>query len=456
MYEGFVTHENNSAVNGEANLTFTLYAVESGGTALYQETQTLVVRYGNVSAEIGIVEPIDLSLFRDNADLYVGVAVEDEPELSPRLRLAARPYAASAAYAGDALALQGLGPDDLLIGATPPAANVTYDNTGTGLTATTSQEAINALLARIEMLESETAQLRQHLQSQIDGNADAIESLELVTEDQENRITLLEGQVLDARLTAVEGKTASMFVSKFDGQSAVVFTGVNVVIQNGTGSTSTTDGTGNLVIGYNSMRSDGTDARAGSHNLVLGDENSHTSAAYGSLLSGHHNDIQNAYTATVAGSQNLASGYSASVAGGYGNTASGRYASVAGGRDNTASDNSATVAGGRNNKASFLYASVAGGQNNEASFLYASVAGGYHNEASGNSASVAGGQGNTAGGSNSAVAGGALNTALGSESAVAGGVLNTASGNFSTVSGGYSRTVAGEHDWRAGECFQEQ
>jgi hypothetical protein len=159
MYEGFVTHEDGTVVNGDTELTFSLYDQDSDAPALYQETQTVYVAFGNVSTEIGIVTPLDLSLFRDNTDLFVGVAVENEPELSPRLRLRARPYAASAAYAGDALALQGLDPADLMIGATPPAANVTYDNTDTDLEATTSQDAIRALLARIQALETVTAEL---------------------------------------------------------------------------------------------------------------------------------------------------------------------------------------------------------------------------------------------------------------------------------------------------------
>jgi hypothetical protein len=455
MYEGFVTHEDGSVVNGDAELTFSLYVEERGGTALYQETQTLKVRFGQVSTEIGIVSPLDLSLFRDNTDLYLGVTVNNEPELSPRLRLTGTPYAASAAYAGDALALQGLGPDDLLTGATPPAANVTYDATGTGLSATTSQEAINALLARIQALESEMAQMRQDLQTRIATNADAIatndngiatntgeiDSLESVNEDQENRIALIEGQVLDARLTAVEGKTASMIVSTADGQPAVLFTGVNVVIQNGTGSTSTTDGTGNLVIGYNARRGDGTDARAGSHNLVLGDLNSHTSAAYGSLLSGYRNDVRNAYTATVAGRWNAASGYAASVAGGYGNTASGYDTAVAGGYGNTANGYAASVAGGHGNEAIGDYASVAGGDSNTASGYYASVAGGDSNTASGYYASVAGGW---------------RNEVIGESASVAGGRGNTAGGPFSSVSGGDNRSVTGDYDWRAGDFFQEE
>jgi prefoldin subunit 5 len=187
-YEGFVTHENGSVVNGDTNVTFSLYDVESGGTALYQETQTLYVPFGNLSTEIGIVTPLDLTLFRENTDLYVGVTVEGESELSPRLRLKARPYAASAAYAGDALALQGLDPDDLLTGATPLAANVTYDNAGTGLSATTSQEAINALLARIQALEGQI----NGLQGTVDSQQTTISTLEDTASSQQTTISTLE------------------------------------------------------------------------------------------------------------------------------------------------------------------------------------------------------------------------------------------------------------------------
>ena len=89
-------------------------------------------------------------------------------------------------------------------------------------------------------------------------------------------------------------------------------------MNNGAGATESTNGYGNLVIGYNE---DGSGyARTGSHNLVVGPEHSWTS--YGGLIAGEYNAVTGPYS---------------SVSVGYGNTASGSYSRVSGGAFNTAS-----------------------------------------------------------------------------------------------------------------------
>jgi hypothetical protein len=174
-------------------------------------------------------------------------------------------------------------------------------------------------------------------------------------------------------IAALQAKLASVTVSGND----VTFSGVNVHIVSGSGSTSgPTNGLGNLIIGYNETRNDGTDDRSGSHNLIVGTGNNYS--LYGGL---------------VAGAGNTVSGGYASVCGGTGNVAGAGFASVSGGSHNTASSFASSVSGGSNNSASDYYASVSGGSNNSASGSYASVSGGSNNSASGISASVSGGSG---------------------------------------------------------------
>jgi hypothetical protein len=131
----------------------------------------------------------------------------------------------------------------------------------------------------------------------------------------------------------------------------VQFHDVNVQIVNGMGSTSTSNGLGNLIIGYNEsfsgmppFCSDGNynadantcyghgvwaaDQRTGSHNVIVGYGNSYSQ--YGGLS---------------VGLLNILNGKSASVLGRY-NTASGDFASVTGGNDGTASGYAATLCGG--------------------------------------------------------------------------------------------------------------
>jgi hypothetical protein len=118
-------------------------------------------------------------------------------------------------------------------------------------------------------------------------------------------------------------------------------TGANLHICNGLGNTETTNGLGNLVIGYNETRGDGDD-RTGSHNLVVGQQQNFSS--FGGFVAGLDNNILGPY---------------ASVTGGTGNTATGRGSWIGGGQDNTANAPSDAVSGGQN--------SAVGGESDPAS-----------------------------------------------------------------------------------------
>jgi hypothetical protein len=292
----------------------------------------------------------------------------------------------------------------------------------------------------------------------------------------------------------------------------ITFSGVNVRIVNGTGTTAgPVNGLGNLIVGYDEPRAIGSD-KTGSHNIVVG--RNHNYSSYGGLVAGYQNMISAShasisggfgntasanYASVSGGSNNIASGSAASISGGRSNTASGIRASASGGRNNTASgdyafvgggggfesvdgneafadysavlggsqniagdpdllDHSigerATVSGGIGNTASGDQSSVSGGGGNTASGSYASVSGGHINTASGGYASVSGGYGNTAGGGRASVSGGHSNTASANFSSVSGGYSNTADGERSSVSGGSGRSVSGLYDWRAGNLFE--
>lgn len=131
---------------------------------------------------------------------------------------------------------------------------------------------------------------------------------------------------LEARVAALEALLASVSLNGSD----IVFSGVNVKIVSGTGSTDgAVNGLGNLIVGYNEQRGDGSDDRSGSHNIVGGIRNNFTS--YGGLVVGNTNTISGKNASVTGGTQNTASGFEASVSGGSLNTASGFAASVSGG-----------------------------------------------------------------------------------------------------------------------------
>lgn len=207
----------------------------------------------------------------------------------------------------------------------------------------------------------------------------------------------------------------------------VRFSGVNVQIVNGLEETESTNGLGNLIVGYNEPRggtatevcSDGrydeTDCttnggtwaqnhKSGSHNIVGGTGNAYS--ATGGLVVGLENAINRNYATVTGGRQNTASGATSSVAGGHRNKASGRHAHISSGSFNTASGETSSVNGGHDNTASFMDSSVSGGQSNTASGLYSTVSGGALNTASHSWSSVSGGRNNTAEHSYSSILGG--------------------------------------------------
>jgi hypothetical protein len=157
--------------------------------------------------------------------------------------------------------------------------------------------------------------------------------------------------------------------------SGTVFTisGVNVRVVDGSGSTASTLGLGNLAIGYNAEQPlGGTNIRTGSQNLIVGDYNC---TSYGGLVAGRFNGILGPYASVSGGQGNIASGNYGSVSGGAANMASGNYASVGGGYGNTASALGSKVDGGRENIASGNYSTVSGGYSRSANFLYDWVTG---------------------------------------------------------------------------------
>jgi hypothetical protein len=91
-YQGYLTNPSGAAINNPAlSLMFKLYSVASGGTALYSETQSVIVSNGIFNALIGSSTPLNLSF---DQPYFVGITIAGEPtEMAPRQPLAASPYA---------------------------------------------------------------------------------------------------------------------------------------------------------------------------------------------------------------------------------------------------------------------------------------------------------------------------------------------------------------------------
>jgi hypothetical protein len=84
-------------VTGSTQFVFSLYAVPTGGTALWSETESITLDDGFFSARLGEASSIPPSTFSSaaaNGDtLYLGIRVNSDAELSPRQPLLSVPYA---------------------------------------------------------------------------------------------------------------------------------------------------------------------------------------------------------------------------------------------------------------------------------------------------------------------------------------------------------------------------
>ncbi len=231
---------------------------------------------------------------------------------------------------------------------------------------------------------------------------------------------------LDTRVATLEAKVAALELLLADvsritdpntGQDTLRFSAMNVQVVNGLSSTATTNGSGNLIVGYNEPFGPNDlcpddrycNRRGGSHNLVIGNSDNYSS--YGGMVVGAVNETSGPYSSVSGGNANIASGWYSSVSGGSNGLASNYASSVSGGSSNTASNEYASVSGGQGNIASGRLSSVSGGEGNEASEAGTSVSGGIYNIASGGQSSVSGGYQNVASGFYSSVSGGDTKTA---------------------------------------------
>lgn len=206
-----------------------------------------------------------------------------------------------------------------------------------------------------------------------------------------------------------------------NGMKTVRFTGVNVQIVNGLGSTNgfpsqptfgllsgvaQTNGLGNLLVGYNAAAIPGVAPPevTGSHNIIVGYYNE--CAGFGSLVVGFSNSVADGFSCVLGES----------------NSADWGRSCVLGGQNNTTSAENAVVVGGNLNTAGGTESVICGGNENTTTGVHSVVSGGSHNSSQAGQSVVCGVDQNTASGQNSVVGGGAFRSTTGSSNWVAGGV----------------------------------
>jgi hypothetical protein len=91
--------------NGNYQLTFRLYTQPTGGSAVWTEGQTILVKNGLFAALLGAVTPI--TSLPESGACYLSLQVAANPELSPRQRIVSAAYSYLAARAANSDLLQG-------------------------------------------------------------------------------------------------------------------------------------------------------------------------------------------------------------------------------------------------------------------------------------------------------------------------------------------------------------
>jgi len=141
-YQGYLTDSAGVPIDATESITFTIYATASAGTSLWSETESVSIVNGIFSNNLGDTVAFPVDLF-NGQDLYIGVTVGTDAEMSPRKPVTSAPYAFKSATADNAITLAGL-------------AATTYDQS-TEVTAAQAQADSNS--TRLDSIEATDADI---------------------------------------------------------------------------------------------------------------------------------------------------------------------------------------------------------------------------------------------------------------------------------------------------------
>jgi predicted NAD-dependent protein-ADP-ribosyltransferase YbiA (DUF1768 family) len=91
-FQGRLHDSGGNPVNATLNITFSLYDVLSGGTAMWTETKSVQIVDGLFQVKLGETNPVDPGHFSD-PDRWLGIKVGAEAEMSPRTKISSVGYA---------------------------------------------------------------------------------------------------------------------------------------------------------------------------------------------------------------------------------------------------------------------------------------------------------------------------------------------------------------------------
>lgn len=93
-FQGKLVNPNGTNVtDGSYSIVFSIYSVSSGGSAIWTETQSPTLSNGIFQVELGSVTPLPGSVDFDTDNIYLGIKVGADAEMTPRIRFTAVPQA---------------------------------------------------------------------------------------------------------------------------------------------------------------------------------------------------------------------------------------------------------------------------------------------------------------------------------------------------------------------------
>lgn len=381
-YQSFLTDTAGVPVDGELEMLFAIYDAETGGNEVWSQGPIPVTVVAGVYNVILGTAPEPLTPALLTGPRWLEVIVDGE-YLTPRERIVSVLFALEAKNSDT---VDGVEAADLEESAEIDAGiDAHAAEPGAHHTKTTSFTDLTDAAADAQIPDDITVDYAAAA-----GNADTVDGQDASdfspaghTHDDryytKAEVDAIQGQIaiLLAEVAALQATVTQYgeFIQYVTVNGTdITLSGANLHIVSGFGSTwGPINGLGNLIVGYNEYRFDGTDDRTGSHNIVVGAR--HNYSSYGGLVVGYENTISGEYASVSGGKRNVASSLIASVSGGFNNEASGSYASVSGGKSNVASGENSSVSGGADNEAIGSDSSVSGGLMRNALDTYDWVAG---------------------------------------------------------------------------------
>jgi hypothetical protein len=424
-YQGRLNNGTNPAT-GSYDLTFTLFATNSGGVAVAGPITNSATA---VSSGL-FTTTIDFGANFPGADRWVEISVRTNGSglfltLIPRQKLTPTPYAITAANVIPGGGLSGT------YGGAVTLSNANNNFSGNGANVTGVNAAALGGLASSNFW-------------QTSGNSGTTPSTQFLgTSDNQP----LEIHVNGVRALRIEpgGGAAPSLAGGYFANSVAGFYGA-VIAGGGT------SGAANGVSGNYAFIGAGYGGNAGSHSAVVAGAYNNSPVVFGFIGTGLSNTNLSDYSFIGDGSNNLiqASSTGSFIGGGLQNQIGMNAGAsvIAGGSWNAVDAPYSTVGGGNANFSTGFGATVGGGIGNFSSG-FSTVSGGANNTSSGTGATVGGGLHNVSG-SYATVGGGYNNTSIGNYAAVGGGYNNTNSGNYATVPGGELNSAIGDYSFAAG------